>query len=378
MHIGFLAATKIVKPRLTFLFLVFCTVNDFPLTLEAAKAVDCLLESPWATGKPKVEQLFTTRESVVEFMNTLLQHKFFHRAKKIIVTKPKKKKDDDDTGGGTPKATREKKKKDEADGSASKEGAEEKKEVEEIKKKLKLDMHLDQYFVDANEPYVWIYDPVPLRTWIIGTLLVVGAVAVCLFPLWPRTVRDYVYYLSIATAFLLGIIISLAFCEKFGASISGYEQQLIQSWKKPFFSGWHSGFVVPDSSDAAAAEVLPNDGADDGQDFGSVLPDAVTHDDYIGIDDGVTTAGSLTDEQIVKEVIHGDESENEEELQEEQPHRPPRTVQEAAEALVVLEEFCFGTADSMRAAEHLEGLRKIVSTRISARKQTSIRDYFVQ
>uniref|UniRef100_L7M529 Translocation protein SEC62 n=1 Tax=Rhipicephalus pulchellus TaxID=72859 RepID=L7M529_RHIPC len=176
---------------------------------NAAKAVDCLLESPWATGKPKYEQLFTTRESVVEFMNTLLQHKFFHRAKKIIVTKPKKKKEDDDTGGGTPKATKEKKKKDEVDG--SKEGTEEKKEVEEIKKKLKLDMHLDQYFVDANEPFVWIYDPVPLRTWIFGTLLVVGAVAVCLFPLWPRTVRDYVYYLSIATAFLLGIVISLAF-----------------------------------------------------------------------------------------------------------------------------------------------------------------------
>ncbi|KAL1478210.1 hypothetical protein MTO96_016397 [Rhipicephalus appendiculatus] len=176
---------------------------------NAAKAVDCLLESPWATGKPKYEQLFTTRDSVVEFMNTLLQHKFFHRAKKIIVTKPKKKKDDDDTGGGTPKATKEKKKKDEVDG--SKEGTEEKKEVEEIKKKLKLDMHLDQYFVDANEPFVWIYDPVPLRTWIFGTLLVVGAVAVCLFPLWPRTVRDYVYYLSIATAFLLGIVISLAF-----------------------------------------------------------------------------------------------------------------------------------------------------------------------
>ena len=36
------------------------------------------------------------------------------------------------------------------------------------------------------------------------------------------------------------------------------------------------------------------------------------------------------------------------------------------------------TADSMRAAEHLEGLRKIVSARISARKQTSIRDYFVK
>uniref|UniRef100_A0A023GL27 Translocation protein SEC62 n=1 Tax=Amblyomma triste TaxID=251400 RepID=A0A023GL27_AMBTT len=176
---------------------------------NAAKAVDCLLESPWATGKPKVEQLFTTRESVVEFMDTLLQHKFFHRAKKIIVTKPKRKKDDAGDSESTPKPTREKKKKD--DSAAAAEGAEEKKEVEEIKKKIKLDMHLEQFFVDANEPYVWIYDPVPLKAWIIGTLLVVGAVAVCLFPLWPRTVRDYVYYLSVATAFLLGVIISLAF-----------------------------------------------------------------------------------------------------------------------------------------------------------------------
>lgn len=175
---------------------------------NAAKAVDCLLDSPWATGKAKVEQLFTTRESVVDFMDTMLQHKFFHRAKKIIVTKPKKKKDDEDAAS-TPKATKEKKKAAAED--APKEGAEEKKEVEEIKKKLKLDMHLEQFFVDANEPFVWIYDPVPLKAWIVGTLLVVGAVAVCLFPLWPRTVRDYVYYLSIATAFLLGIIISLAF-----------------------------------------------------------------------------------------------------------------------------------------------------------------------
>lgn len=143
----------------------------------------------------------------------------------------------------------------------------------------------------------------------------------------------------------------------------------------------HSGFVVPDSSDDAVSVVSPDDGADDGQDFGSVMPDEVTLDDYVGIDAGVATAGSLTDEQIVKEVMHGDESDNEE-LEEEQPHhephRPSRTVKEAAEALVVLEEFCFDTEDSMRAAEHLEGLRKIVSARISARKQTSIRDYFVK
>ncbi|KAM7312420.1 hypothetical protein ISCGN_009325 [Ixodes scapularis] len=175
---------------------------------NAAKAVDCLLESPWATGKPKYEQLFTTRESVVDYMDLLLQHKFFHRAKKIIVTKTKKKKEEEGDGG-TPKAARERRARAEGDEGAK--DSDDRKDVEEKTKRLKLDMHLEQFFVDANEPFVWIYDPVPLKAWIVGTLLVVGAVAVCLFPLWPRTVRDYVYYLSIVTAFLLGIIISLAF-----------------------------------------------------------------------------------------------------------------------------------------------------------------------
>ncbi|XP_064460966.1 translocation protein SEC62-like [Ornithodoros turicata] len=174
---------------------------------NAARSVDCLLDSPWATGKGKKEKLFTTRESVVEFMNILLRHKFFHRAKKIIITKTKKKKDESE--GSTPKVIKEKKSVSASGGEDSKE-AEEKKDVEEKKKRLKLDMHLDQIFVDANEPYVWIYDPVPLKAWIIGASLVVGAVAISMFPLWPRTVRDYVYYLSLATAFVLGTIFALA------------------------------------------------------------------------------------------------------------------------------------------------------------------------
>lgn len=43
-----------------------------------------------------------------------------------------------------------------------------------------------------------------------GTFLVMGVLAICLFLQWRRTVRDYLHYLSIATAFLLRIIISLA------------------------------------------------------------------------------------------------------------------------------------------------------------------------
>ena len=50
-------------------------------------------------------------------------------------------------------------------------------------------MHLDQLFVDGLDAYVWIYDPIPVYYWFFGTLLVLAAIAICLFPLWPPSVR---------------------------------------------------------------------------------------------------------------------------------------------------------------------------------------------
>lgn len=176
----------------------------------ASKAIDALMDSKWAQGNKKNDDdvVFTSREVVVDFMDLMLRHKFFHRAKKIIVEKEEK-----------PKAKKKKEEKSAAEESSAaedhkdkskKSGKEKEKEVKERKRKVKLDMHLEQIYVDANEPYVWIYDPIPLKTWIIGTALVFGAIAVCLFPLWPRTVRTYVYYLSIAAAGFLFFIIGLA------------------------------------------------------------------------------------------------------------------------------------------------------------------------
>ena len=135
----------------------------------------------------------------------MLIHKFFHRAQKVIVQKVEDKKK---TG-----------KKSKSDAEVESSAAEDKKKTEaeqdskkekKSKKKVKLDMHLQQIIVDANEPYVWIYDPIPLKTWFIGLGLVVGAVLICLFPLWPKIVRTYVYYLSIAAAGFLFFIIGLA------------------------------------------------------------------------------------------------------------------------------------------------------------------------
>ncbi|KAF8786438.1 Translocation protein SEC62 like protein [Argiope bruennichi] len=184
----------------------------------ACKAVDLLMESPWAKENKKGEMNFSNRTVAIDFMAKLLDHKFFHRAKKIIVQKEpkKKKKDTEETGQESGKEKESKKSKGKSEKSEATEKSESKKESAEVaekkkeKKKIKLDMHLDQLFIDSNEPYVWIYDPIPLRTWITGTLMVIAAVLLCLFPLWPQTIRHYIYYLSVAAAFFLIFIIGLA------------------------------------------------------------------------------------------------------------------------------------------------------------------------
>ena len=70
-------------------------------------------------------------------------------------------------------------------------------------------MHMDQFFADCCDAYVWLYEPIPVYYWFFGTLLVLGAIGVCLFPLWPLTVRHGVWYLSIAAAGFLVFILAL-------------------------------------------------------------------------------------------------------------------------------------------------------------------------
>ncbi|XP_054165260.1 translocation protein SEC62-like [Oppia nitens] len=184
----------------------------------ASKSVDLLMDSKWAKDdKRQKEALFTSRDSVVTFMDLMLRHKFFHRAKTVVVKKEKKKKLDNEESSCNEEQMKSEKKKFKKDSKETKEEIKDKEDKEgdkevkkKEKKKIKLDMHFEQLFVDENEPYVWIYDPIPLRTWLFGAGLVFAAIAICLFPLWPRTVRNYVYYLSIAAAALLFFIIGLA------------------------------------------------------------------------------------------------------------------------------------------------------------------------
>ena len=46
-----------------------------------------------------------------------------------------------------------------------------------------------------------------------GHVSVLGAIALCLFPLWPPVVRSGVYYISLVAAVFVGVFLSLVVSE---------------------------------------------------------------------------------------------------------------------------------------------------------------------
>ncbi|XP_029971748.1 translocation protein SEC62 [Salarias fasciatus] len=190
----------------------------------AFKAVDCLLDSKWAKAKKGEEALFTTRDSVVDYCNRLLKKQFFHRALKVMKKKPEKdakKEKEKEKAKSDSSKEEEKKGKKEKDKKKETEVAEVKKEKsddspgtpkkkKEVKKKFKLEPHEDQLFLDGNEVFVWIYDPVHFKTFAMGLILVIAVIAATLFPLWPAEMRVGVYYLSVAAGCFVASILLLA------------------------------------------------------------------------------------------------------------------------------------------------------------------------
>lgn len=157
------------------------------------------MASKFAQGE---QCLFPTREIAIDFLDTMLTHKFFHRAKKVPVSdaelrrgkKPADKDKSDDEKTVKKRQTADKSKDDKASADDTETGTNAEstkpdKPAEKKKRKIRLDMHPDQVFVDGAEAYVWIYDPIPMHYWLFGALVVVGAIVVCLFPLWPPIIR---------------------------------------------------------------------------------------------------------------------------------------------------------------------------------------------
>jgi translocation protein SEC62 len=164
--------------------------------------------------------LFPHRQAAIDFLDDMLNHKFFHRAKKVPVSEEElkskgkkvsenKEKKEITAKEKEPKSSKEDKGTD-AESSHAEGKVDKPAEKEKRKRKIRLEMHPQQLFVDGHEAYVWIYDPIPMHYWIFGTLLVIGAIVICLFPLWPPSLRKGVYYLSIAAAGFLVFILGLA------------------------------------------------------------------------------------------------------------------------------------------------------------------------
>lgn len=146
-------------PEKEAVFLGLKRVNYF----IGSKAIDQLMESKWAKGDAA---LFKTRDDARVFMNDLLIKKFYHRAKKII-------------------------------------------KMDGEKKKFKLDMHDEQVFLDASQPYVWLYEPTSITDWLLCFGVIFGVIAICLFPLWPPIIRTWVYYLCVAGLMFLSSVLGL-------------------------------------------------------------------------------------------------------------------------------------------------------------------------
>lgn len=184
------------------------------------KIVDFLMESKFGPGTlqdiPKdapYEEgkmpLLDTRQACVKYMQRLMSKQIFYRAIKIY--KEQSVVDADETPSNLRKRKTKESKEDESKANESSPvQSSPQSEKKEQKKKFKLEMHEDQKFVDANEPFVWNYDPVSTKNYIIGGLLILGAIAICCFPLWPQFIREGVYYLSLAGCGFLGGIIGLA------------------------------------------------------------------------------------------------------------------------------------------------------------------------
>lgn len=170
---------------------------------NGSKAVDCLMESKWAPN------LFSNRQLAINFMKKLLTNELFHRAVKIYKEETSSSTRETNESGveGTPKV---KKRKNQDKSSSSQDLSTAKKDDSTTKRKFKLEVHEEQKFVDAPEPYVWIYEPTTMTSMLIGSLLVIGAIGICMFPLWPSSVRQGVYYLSIGGASFLGVLLGLA------------------------------------------------------------------------------------------------------------------------------------------------------------------------
>lgn len=153
-------------------------------------AVDCLMDSKWARKEGEAPEdenspAFYTRIDAVNFCNRLLASEFMTRVNKVEVKSSSA--DAGDESADEPKQSDKKKR----------------------KKRYRLEVHSKQQFRDSDDLFIWKYNPPSMSTYIIGFIVVLGAIAWTLQPLWPASTRVGMWYIAIAAACVIGALLVL-------------------------------------------------------------------------------------------------------------------------------------------------------------------------
>lgn len=201
-HMRFTIATKkaIIKGD---------NVEYFP----GSKAIDCLMDSKWAQDNDDSTMEFIpyigSRNIAVDFCQRLVDMGYFSRVKKVEV---KGKEEKETEAASSKKGGGKKKDKEAGNVSPRAKDTDRDEEGKRKKKKYRLQPHDHQKFVDSNEDfYVWLFNPPSRSTYFLGILVLIGAAAATLYPLWPQSSQLAIYYgswvLLCIVAGLIGIFI---------------------------------------------------------------------------------------------------------------------------------------------------------------------------
>ncbi|XP_075245079.1 translocation protein SEC62-like [Convolutriloba macropyga] len=81
-----------------------------------------------------------------------------------------------------------------------------------VKGKVLLELNPNQTFYDDPKCYyVWVYESQSIWKSLVGGGLIIGSIAICLFPLWPEWLRYSAWYATSSVAMgLLGLLFGLA------------------------------------------------------------------------------------------------------------------------------------------------------------------------
>uniref|UniRef100_A0A0K0EDQ8 Translocation protein SEC62 n=1 Tax=Strongyloides stercoralis TaxID=6248 RepID=A0A0K0EDQ8_STRER len=140
------------------------------------KMIECLLNSP-KYGTSSEVPLFKKEYDAIDYCQTFMDKELFVRVDKRVYRK-----------------------RDTSDSS----------QLKKTPKKIKFFYSNLRNFDGTSEAYyLWNYNPTPFYKKIIGAFMMLGAIGLCLMPLWPEWLKSICYYIGVAISSLCGSLIGL-------------------------------------------------------------------------------------------------------------------------------------------------------------------------